>query len=442
MRTAEKPRQTPQLENIALTRPVLLLPAPLALSFGATSVPSRHLRRLEAGRVGVAAKRRGCHTLRVLLRSTRRIWEVELESVQGRSAGKPTGTIHSVQLLRAIAAGLVALFHAHQGFATRVARPWFESEGYWFGFGAVGVHVFFVISGFIMVVTSWNRGSYDAAGFFRRRLTRIYPIYWLCALNYLAVHLAIGQPYGLSLAEIGAALTLWPGAASGIIGPAWTLTFELYFYLCFGLAMMLGLTRGLLLLGTIFFAAIVVGVWFRPSSEVANVMTNGLLLEFLAGATIGWLALRGRLPQRFGPLLTVLALALFVAGLAVGYERGPSALVWGIPSAVLVLGLVSWERRVGAGPAIRLVGKLGDSSYVLYLIHILLVTLGIEIALALGGATTLEPMIAAILIAACSVVIAHIVHLAIERPMQHWLSPRRSSGRHRQNTPPSLASEI
>ena len=44
-------------------------------------------------------------------------------------------TIHSIQLLRAIAAALVAIFHGHQAFAARVARPWFPQEEYFFAFG-------------------------------------------------------------------------------------------------------------------------------------------------------------------------------------------------------------------------------------------------------------------------------------------------------------------
>lgn len=358
-------------------------------------------------------------------RSLRHPQEADLKSASGRSAGEQTGTIHSIQLLRAAAAGLVALFHSQQAFAARVAPPWFANEGYWFGFGAVGVHVFFVISGFIMVVTSWSKGKYDAAAFFRRRLVRVYPIYWLCASAYLAVHHALGRPYGFTAGEVGAALTLWPGAATAIIGPAWTLTFEMYFYVCFGLAMLLGLSRGLLVLGTVFGTAIVVGALLGPAGEVGHVVTNSLLLEFLAGAAIGWLALQGRLPLRLGPALAATGLALFAAGLAGGYDGAPSAIVWGLPSALLVLGLITWERRNGAARLVRLAGKLGDSSYVLYLIHILLVTLAVEFALSFGGNSTLEPSAAAILVATGAVVIAHLVHLAIERPLQRLLNPKR-----------------
>ena len=246
-------------------------------------------------------------------------------------------TIHSIQLLRSVAATLVVLFHAQQAFATRVSPALFHHEGYLFGFGAVGVHIFFVISGFIMVLTSCQPDRpYNAGRFFRRRFLRIYPIYWLCALAYVGVHAVIGI---------------------------------------------------------------------------------SLLLEFLAGAAVGWLALAGRLPVRWGAALTGAGVALFVAGIALGYERLPSAISWGIPSAVLVLGLVTWEAARGASPAVRRLGKLGDSSYVLYLIHILVITLAVAISHALPPAMVLEPPVAAFIIALTGIALAEAIHRGVERRM-------------------------
>lgn len=338
----------------------------------------------------------------------------------------PKATIHSIQLLRAIAAGLVALFHAHQAFAAQVTQTWFANEEYVFGFGAVGVHIFFVISGFIMVVTSFGHEGFRVRAFFRRRLVRIYPIYWICALLYLAVHEMTSQPYDLTGQAFLGALVLWPGSASGIIGPAWTLGFEMFFYVCFGLAMTLGLTRGLVILGAVFASSILAGAALESASAFVQVITNTLLLEFLAGSAIGWLTLQGRLPVRFGASLTGFATMLFAAGLVIDYNRWPSALTWGVPSAILVLGLVAWESRTGAASAVRWGGQLGDSSYVLYLIHTLLVALAVDAAWAHGGQTSLAPITAGFVIATAAVAIAHGAHLLVERPLMRRLNPSRT----------------
>ena len=95
---------------------------------------------------------------------------------------------HFLQALRAIAAWLVVADHAlinvtHddlQNPATSVA----------WAFGNIGVYLFFVISGFIMVHVCWDdfgrRGS--ATNFSRKRIIRIVPLYWLATIAAFAFH--------------------------------------------------------------------------------------------------------------------------------------------------------------------------------------------------------------------------------------------------------------
>lgn len=239
------------------------------------------------------------------------------------------GTMHSIQLLRAIAALLVVLYHGQLAISTRFASPVFAAETYLFAFGAVGVHIFFVISGFIMVYTTRVDQGFVARDFLRRRILRIYPMYWVCVAFYLAAHILIGSPYQLSGPEILGALALYPEHASAIIGPAWTLSFEMFFYLCFGVAMKLGTTRGLVMLGAAFMLSIAFGFFLPINGALGRLITNSLLLEFIAGAAIGWLLAAGRLPQRGGAIVLLLALLLFGAGIAAGYDRVPSVAMWG-----------------------------------------------------------------------------------------------------------------
>jgi exopolysaccharide production protein ExoZ len=340
---------------------------------------------------------------------------------------RQTGTIFSIQLLRCVAATLVVLFHAQQAYSKEVTAAVLPQEGYLFGFGAVGVHIFFVISGFIMVLTSVRPDKpYEARKFFRRRLLRIYPIYWLCVLAYVAVHALIGTPYDLTLGEAVKALLLWPSSASLFIGPAWTLTYEMFFYICFGFAMMLSLTRGLIALFLAFGALIAVGQIVTFDSYDLVVITNLLLAEFLAGAAIGWLAHMHLLPLRWGPALTALGIGLFAAGMVADYTRWPSVVVWGVPSTILVLGVVCWETARGASPLVKRLSLLGDSSYVLYLIHILVIAVVLYISRDVPPSLIPSPPMAALLIALACIVIAEAIHRGIERPMLALLNPRRS----------------
>lgn len=347
---------------------------------------------------------------------------------QGTPAGAPQQTIranetmHSIQLLRAIAALLVVLFHAQLAMSAQFASPAFASETYLFAFGAVGVHIFFVISGFIMVYTTRTDRNFSAREFLRRRILRIYPMYWVCAALYLVGHYLLGRPYVLSGSDILGALALFPDNASAIIGPAWTLSFEMFFYLCFGVAMKFGPTRGLIILGCAFTISITAGFFFPADGALGHLVTNSLLLEFIAGAVIGWLLTTGRLPKRGGPIAVLFALALFAAGIAAGYDRLPSVAMWGIPSTLLVAGAVIWETSHGFTKGLRWLSHFGNSSYVLYLIHLLVITFTIALAPYATAIRTMEPAIAAVAIAGVSLLAAEGLHARTERPMTRWLN--------------------
>lgn len=347
---------------------------------------------------------------------------------------EPTpSTFHSIQLLRALAALLVVLFHTHTAFSEAGSDLLFGDEEYVFSFGAVGVHIFFVISGFIMIVTSRFEPSFQPFEFMRRRLLRIYPVYWICAALYLAFHTFIGEPYDISLGQVAGALVLWPGHASSIIGPAWTLAYEMFFYLSFALAMALGLTRGFVVLAGAFSILIMLGLVFDPGSPALHLATNSLLAEFVGGMAIGWLLKRNALPKWRGGHWIALAIALFAGGAWYGFSSLPSALVWGVPSILLVLGAVCWELQQGAGKITRLFGILGDSSYSLYLVHILLITLAFEAWKVVPPTIGNNALAMTAIVSGICVVVAELFHRGVERPLLRRLNTRRSLLRLRQS---------
>src|SRR5690348_2252421 len=181
--------------------------------------------------------------------------------------------ISSIQFLRFVAAALVVLYHTTVALNKYIAGSLSQAFLHNAFFGASGVHIFFVISGFIMVFTSFGNASdtFDASKFAFRRIIRIYPIYIIYALVYLCFYYAIGAGKGLTIPEFFGAMFLLPGYSASIIGPGWTLSYEVYFYLCFGLAMTLGLTRGLFALTLFFFGAIASRFVINTSDPVIHV---------------------------------------------------------------------------------------------------------------------------------------------------------------------------
>jgi exopolysaccharide production protein ExoZ len=80
----------------------------------------------------------------------------------------------TIQALRALAALLVLARHV---------LPWFPE------WGSAGVDIFFPISGFVMVLTTYEIRSdpKNARRFALRRLIRIVPLYWMATIALLIV---------------------------------------------------------------------------------------------------------------------------------------------------------------------------------------------------------------------------------------------------------------
>lgn len=284
--------------------------------------------------------------------------------------------IQSIQFLRFVAASLVVFFHSTQAVNQYFGGGISQSIIYASEFGASGVHIFFVISGFIMVYTSFSgsKADFSRSQFFFKRFVRIYPIYWFYCILYLVFHHYVGKAYDGSAIEFLGSFLLFPGYSPFIIGPGWTLSYEVYFYLCFGTVLVLSLRRGLLVLATFFFLSIILGLIFRVADPVLRVLTDSLLIEFLFGAGIAYLLLVGvRAPVGLSFVMQALGLAAFLVGYLIGYSRFPSLIMWGIPSAILLAGLVFNERNGLTPNLVKKCAFLGNSSYSLYLIHILLI---------------------------------------------------------------------
>ncbi|SJM32225.1 acyltransferase family protein [Mesorhizobium delmotii] len=142
---------------------------------------------------------------------------------------------HVMDFLRIFAALLVLLNH----FATFAWSSASVAEGrdVAFGFlsafaglGAVGVEVFFVISGFVIATSaSGEGGASHALRFARMRATRILPALWLSALVSLAARVLYGEDFSRLLMDFCRSVTLSPKGPY-IDGVVWSLVVEAVFY--------------------------------------------------------------------------------------------------------------------------------------------------------------------------------------------------------------------
>ncbi|HEX4235560.1 MAG TPA: acyltransferase [Caldimonas sp.] len=330
-----------------------------------------------------------------------------------------------IQYLRGVAALMVVWHHAAgqvRGMSTQV--PWV--------FGTSGVDLFFVISGFIMVVTTSGHGI-GPVEFWRRRVVRIVPLYWLLTLLMVAVALVAPSLFKtLKVAPVTLLESLlfiphfsqsFPGIVWPLLVPGWTLNFEMFFYAVFGLVLFLPPRRRLLPLVTFFLVLTAIGFAFGPfSSAAAQTYTHPMLLEFAAGAAIGawWLAGRWRLPHSTSWLLIGAGAVLLVLR-----DQEPFGTSTQIVGAVLVvIGALDARFASWRSPVLQ---SLGDSSYSLYLTHIFtLGALRVVWGRVLTSPPTLPVTIAFMLVAlVVSAAVGWLVYRWVETPLQRRLNRRQ-----------------
>ena len=302
--------------------------------------------------------------------------------------GQTVAVVQNIQVLRFLAAFLVALHHTlppnvHPAHYANI--PAFVTHISLFGFA--GLDLFFVISGYIMAqTTQWGEpGPRAGAEFVTRRFLRIYTGYWPVFLLVLAMSTAWGVWQDPNISN-WASFWLLPQYKYKL-NVAWTLTYELYFYLLVG-CMLVFTRRHTTAIMAVLFALLLVRVLVQLAQgfyEEANVpairllpdmlFTSPLILEFMAGFLLQ--RLLSRHPrQRVLPWLLFTMAAWALAWYAERLGAGMAAFL-GFPIRALCLGGASLGLLALAvitpewrGWPMRLMQKLGDASYALYLLHI------------------------------------------------------------------------
>lgn len=98
----------------------------------------------------------------------------------------------------------------------------------------LGVSYFFILSGFVMII-SYGRGErINPTNYLKNRFARIYPIYLLALLFYLPIRFMIDYPLDIILISQILMLQSWiPGWSMGYNFTGWSVSNELFFYVLF-----------------------------------------------------------------------------------------------------------------------------------------------------------------------------------------------------------------
>lgn len=363
----------------------------------------------------------------------------------------PPGTLRSIQAARGIAALMVVAFHLSGAIAAPkyFGEPWFQKVFLWGGHA--GVDFFFVLSGFIIsMVHLRDIGHPDRLPeYLYKRFTRIYPIYWIifCVVALPALLTSSNGTAGLpkdpgvllmNLALIPQDPAVAGGTGASVLVVAWSLQYEIVFYFLFALW----------ILGHRIAIASVASV---AAGVLASHVLGGrfpfdfLRLEFFALFVMG-IAVASALPQdppqdlqqnsqqdwriEIATFALVLGSVGFVATAALvslEWIADPVliTLAFGVFASLLIFGLAARERR-GGHREWKLGLKLGDASYVLYLIHYPVISVACKSAIFIGLTGMAGASLAWVLIFCVCIAAALAVHSAVERPIMN--AARRAWG--------------
>jgi len=298
--------------------------------------------------------------------------------------------------LRCLAASLVVLFHAQLlGGGARVRDyvhlPLIDQ-------GHIGVHLFMVISGFILARISASK-DIDTVKFYKNRILRIYPLFVLVVtVGYFSTPdprpTSVGIDYLMSLLPISNLYRLNYGAFGGQL---WTIAVELQFYLLFPFVLAFRRKYGLLYIAGIVAAAFALrcAQYFHGGTAHAFAYFSlfGSIDLFIAGMVAA--EVHQKMQERKTKLNLAWSIAVFIAigavvtllfahrsffqvdyaGVATdGVSRSALWVVWPtLEAGMWSILLLVYLNAMQSIPASSFVAALGKYSYSMYAWHILVI---------------------------------------------------------------------
>jgi exopolysaccharide production protein ExoZ len=335
------------------------------------------------------------------------------------------GVLYNLHLLRVIAALGVVYFHTTSTAGLRL--DW--------DVGSRGVDVFFVISGFIIAYI----GTTKPEQFFVRRLIRVVPFYWAATLFVFAMVMVLPQMFrttSASVPHLMSSLLFIPHDAGGEMQPTlilgWSLNFEMFFYVLFAMALRISPKWSPVICVGWIVAFVAVIHTIAGNSEVMNFYARPIVLEFCYGIgafyLFNWCNARRERLARSAVLKWILILILIENLISLNVfeqyyrDQVPRYLIAGIPAFFIVASALLLERLYGLATKNRWIYLLGESSYIVYLVHPYIVFTVLRVAVPHAGSLS-SPVLAVLIVGlvALTSAISIAIHLWFEKPVMAFL---------------------
>ncbi|NIF05490.1 acyltransferase [Chryseobacterium sp. Tr-659] len=277
--------------------------------------------------------------------------------------------LNNLQILRGISALMVCGFH----FSEYINFENLHLGRILFGKGSIGVNIFFVISGFIMAFTTQKKDfsintSKEITLFYKRRIIRIIPLYFLLTLAWMIIgRNFMSYFHGEGLERLIHSISFLPQKDTfPVLYLGWSLNYEMFFYLIFGLSLFFNRKRYLFIIG-FFILTFITGMLFPSDSAYLQMVTSHLNLYFITGILFALLLNRVSINKTWAALISITGIGVFILFL-VGIINITNTILTLVIVSLFVFSFLLLDYTFRAKGNKFLI-FLGDISYSLYLSH-------------------------------------------------------------------------
>lgn len=325
--------------------------------------------------------------------------------------------VSEIDLLRFIAAMLVVLFHyTFRGHAANnYSLTAYPEIAFITQYGYLGVELFFLVSGFVIMMTA---SSGSLRKFVASRIARLYPAFWVCCTITFVVILSFGgDRFSANPAQFFLNMTMLNEFfnVKSIDGVYWSLAVELKFYFLVSLVLLLRqIDRAQWFLGFWLMCSVVLVL--LPVQRLHTALMVDYSPYFIGGAVCflahrnGWSLVRGGMVA----IALMLALRATVES-ATGLEKAynvpfdPVLMAMIISAFFVVMILIASKKTASIFRGNW--ALLGALTYPLYLLH-----QNIGYILLNAVYTRMNPYLALLLILVLALLASYAVHRLIEKP--------------------------
>jgi len=290
--------------------------------------------------------------------------------------------LYSIDLIRFIAAVYVVFYHyGFRGFAKdNMSILHFPELENFSKYGYLGVDLFFIISGFVIIMSVRNS---DLIDFCISRFTRLYPAFWICIILTAVFTVFFGGAiYIVTIQQVLFNLTMFNGffGVEHVDGVYWSLVIELQFYFLIAIILFFKKLKYIKTFGYVLLA-ISISQLLLPFAEAPRFVQVIYYITFarwnpyfIAGMFFYFMRSENEILKNLIPILVAYFVAIIYAlqnleykAEAYGHSFSESIVIALITSFFIVIFLVSINK-------LKMLNKkkflyMGILTYPLYLIH-------------------------------------------------------------------------